>query len=83
MAFEQRDNSGTLFKRENRPTDKHPNYAGSALIGGEKYNVALWRKEGKKGPFLSLSFERVDGQQLDASGRRLPLREELNDTIPL
>jgi len=80
MEFEQRDNSATLFKRE-RKTDKHPHYGGEALIGGTKYNVGLWKKEGAKGTFLSLSFQRADGQQLDASGRRLPLREELNDEI--
>lgn len=56
MAYEQRDNSGTLFKNDKRTTDKHPNATGTALIGGVAYRVSAWTKEGTKGKFQSLSF---------------------------
>lgn len=58
--YEQRDNSGVLFKNDRRENDKHPNAKGSALIDGVEYWVSSWTKEGQKGKFQSLSFERKD-----------------------
>ena len=60
MAFEQRDNSGTLFKNERREKDSHPNATGQAMIDGVMYWVSAWTKEGAKGKFQSLSFKRKD-----------------------
>ena len=60
--FEQRDNSGTLWKNDNRESEKHPNAKGSALIDGVEYWVSAWTKEGQKGKFQSLSFERKDAK---------------------
>lgn len=62
MAYEQRDNSGTLFKNEKRTTDKHPNATGTAMIGGVTYRVSAWTKDGAKGKFQSLSFTPADEQ---------------------
>lgn len=56
--FEQRDNSGVLFKNDRRENDKHPNAKGTALIDGVEYYVSAWTKEGQKSRFQSLSFER-------------------------
>ncbi len=58
--YEQRDNSGTLWKNDRRENDKHPNAKGTALIDGVEYWVSAWTKEGQKGKFQSLSFERKD-----------------------
>ena len=60
--FEQRDNSGTLWKNDHRESEKHPNAKGSALIDGVEYWVSAWTKEGQKGKFQSLSFERKDAK---------------------
>jgi hypothetical protein len=57
MAYEQKDNSGTLFKNDRREKDTHPHATGSALIGGVEYWVSAWTKEGKKGKFQSLAFK--------------------------
>ena len=56
MAFEQRDLSGVLFKNDDKKTEKHPDYQGEALIGGQKYRLSAWIKAGKKGKFMSLAF---------------------------
>ena len=57
MAYEQRDNSGTLFKNDKREKDSHPHATGSAMIGGVEYWVSAWTKEGAKGKFQSLAFK--------------------------
>ncbi len=56
--YEQRDRSGTLWKNDNRTSDKHPNAKGSALIDGVEYWVSAWTKDGQKRKFQSLRFER-------------------------
>ena len=55
MAFEERDMSGALFKREKR-SDKTPDYSGPCMVGGQLLEVAAWIKEGKSGKFMSLKF---------------------------
>ena len=60
MAFEQRDNSGILFKNDKKTEDKHPNATGTAMIDGVMYYVSAWTKDGKNGKFQSLSFKRKD-----------------------
>jgi hypothetical protein len=57
MAFEQRENSGSLFKNERKERDTHADYTGTCLIGGVEYYMNAWLKEGKKGKFFSFSFK--------------------------
>jgi hypothetical protein len=78
--FQQKDNSGTLFKNEDREKETHPHAKGSALIGGVEYWVSAWTKDGKNGKFQSLAFtpkqektagggiKRNAGKQEDDSG---------------
>jgi hypothetical protein len=56
MAYEQRDNSGSLFKNTFKQKDNQPDYTGAGLIDGSEYRVSAWVKEGQKGKFFSLSF---------------------------
>lgn len=80
MAYEQRDNSGILFKNDKREKDSHPNARGTAMIGGVMYEVSAWTKEGKKGKFQSLSFK-VQGQRQDSKPAEsgLPKDDDLSD----
>ena len=65
MTYEQRDNSGILFKNEKKTSDSQPQAKGTAMIGGKNYYVAAWTKEGKKGKFQTLSFTPVAEANVD------------------
>ena len=65
MAYEQKDNTGTLFKNDRREKDTHPHATGTALIDGVEYYVSAWTKEGKKGKFQSLSFKPKEQRRPD------------------
>jgi hypothetical protein len=73
MAWELRDNSGTLFKNSRKTKPTHPNATGTCMIDGKVYEVSAWTKEGNKGPFQSLAFklkEDSDNDYSDDSSRR-------------
>lgn len=57
-SYQPRDNSGTLWKNDRREKETHPHAKGDCIIDGVEYWVSAWTKEGKKGRFQSLSFER-------------------------
>jgi hypothetical protein len=40
MAYEQKDNSGSLFRNDKRETDSQPHAKGSALIEGVEFWVS-------------------------------------------
>lgn len=75
MAYEQRDNSGSLFKNDKRETEKHPNATGKAMIDGKMYWVSAWTKEGASGKFQSLSFKLME----EAGSRVEKRRSEVYD----
>ena len=69
MAYEQRDNSGSLFRNEKKEDgDNKPNMTGKAMIDGVMYFFDAWTKEGQKGRWQSVSFKRMDKQDAAAPG---------------
>ena len=80
MAYQQKENSGSLFKNDRREKDTHPHATGTALIGGVEYWVSAWTKDGKKGKWQSLSFkpkeERVDGKRKFNPSPAAPMQED-------
>ena len=58
MAYEMKPESGSLFKNDQKQTEKHPDDSGSALINGVEYWMNAWikRPQGKK-PYMSFSFK--------------------------
>jgi len=83
VAYEQKDNSGTLFKNDKREKDSHPHAKGSAMIDGIEYWVSAWTKDGSKGKFQSLSFQRKEQRQPERQQQASrPEPRELDDEIP-
>lgn len=79
MAFEQRQNSGSIFKNDRKEKDTHPDGKGSALIDGVEYWVSSWNKVGANGvQFRSLSFQRKEQapvQQARPAQKQAPIQQ--------
>lgn len=59
--FEQRNNSGVLFKNAYKTSDRHPDYTGNAKVDDNEYKIAAWTKTSAKGTrFLSVVFTNKD-----------------------
>jgi hypothetical protein len=85
MSYEQKDNSGSLWKNERKESDSHPNVTGSAVIDGVEYYVDGWTntvqngaKAGQK--YQSLKFKRKDAAK-GAAPSRAPAKK-VDDDIP-
>jgi hypothetical protein len=80
MAFEPKNDSGSLFRNDRRESDSHPEYRGDGIVNGEPVWINAWVKESKKTgkKFFSLSF-RPKQERID---RSRPLSEDLDDAIP-
>lgn len=57
MAYEQRDNSGSLFVNDRKERDNHPDYSGTIMVDGKLYWLSAWEKQGQRGAFFSLSVK--------------------------
>jgi hypothetical protein len=60
MAYEMKDNSGSIFRNDKREKDTHPHATGKCLIDGKLYYISAWTKEGNSGKFQSLSFKAAE-----------------------
>ena len=77
--MEKRDNSGVLFKNENKDNEKKPDYKGSIMVDGNEYWLSAWVKEGKSGKFMGLAVSPKDGQP--PVGKPMPKNLD-DDLIP-
>lgn len=79
--FEQRNNSGALFKNKNKKNDNHPDYTGNAIINGKEMQISAWVKEGKNVKFLSLAFSEPY-EKRDEAPKGTGKVADLDDDIP-
>ena len=55
------NNSGILFKNDKWTEGSNlPRYRGTAVVDGVDYEIASWIKDGKKGKFMTLSFQKKE-----------------------
>jgi len=52
VAYEQRDGDIAIFAERDKGNDKAPDWKGTAIIDGVKYEVAFWSK-GNNGTMLA------------------------------
>lgn len=80
MAYELRDQQGSLFKNDRKTTEAQPHYTGKAMVNGVEMYVSAWVKESASGQkFFSLAFKNKDaGPQKDAPK---PV-DDLDEAIP-
>jgi hypothetical protein len=82
MAYEQKENSGSIFKNQKKEKDTHPNMTGSALIGGVEYWVSAWTKDGNKGKWQSLSFTPKESRIKTPAADKKQRPTDDSDAIP-
>lgn len=82
MAYELKDNSGSLFRNEKREKDTHPHATGTVMVDGVEYWISAWTKDGAKGKFQSLSFKRKEQKSEIPRQAADPRRQDLDDDLP-
>ena len=88
MAYEQRDNSGSVFVNDRKEKDTHPDRTGTAMIDGVMYYVSGWIKDSAKGKFMSLAFKRKEEKKpespmaKDSKSAGSFHNDDMNDDIP-
>lgn len=87
MAFEERDQSGSLFKNDRKERETQPDYTGKAVVNGTPVYVSAWLKESANGKkFMSLGFKnREEGafEPKSSNGDSAPVSasaDKLDDT---
>ena len=67
MAYEMKDNSGSIFKNDKKENEIHPDYRGKMMVDGKEKSVSLWVRESKSGvKYFSMSIQepyKKGGQQ--------------------
>jgi hypothetical protein len=65
MGYEHKENSGSLFRNEQKKSDNHPDYTGKINFKGETLDLSGWIKDTNGKKWLSLSLR--EPRQADAS----------------
>jgi hypothetical protein len=51
--MELKENAVLIFKNDRKNGETHPDYKGEIDVNGQRFDIALWVKEGTKGKFYS------------------------------
>ena len=61
QKFRHNDGRGSLFINSYKDKDTQPDLKGTAMIGGQYYNIAMWKDKTQDGQFKgNLKFELED-----------------------
>ena len=56
--YEQKDNTGSIFKNDRKDNEKQPDYRGTCIVDGVAKDISLWVKTSKKGlKYFSAAFK--------------------------
>ena len=84
MAFEPKDNSGSLFKNTYKEHEKQPDYNGNAIIDGKPKKISAWIREGQKGKWISIAFTDKNDQPKKKPEKKFVFEKasQVDDEIP-
>lgn len=84
MSYETKDYTGRLFKNDKKEKDTHPDYTGTALIGGVEHFMDAWIKRSDSGKtWMSFSFKPKQKQaQPPATPARKVASSVADDDVP-
>jgi hypothetical protein len=78
--FEQKDNTGALFKNPDKTSEKHPDYRGSITVNGVEMWLSAWIKTSAKGvKYMSLALQPKAG---DTFKKTASASADVGDRIP-
>lgn len=83
MAYEPKDNSGSLFKNDKKQPN-HPDYKGSCIVDGVEYWMSAWIKPTKDGTGRWMSFA-FQAKQDKPKQQARPARggfDDMQDDLP-
>ena len=64
MAYEQRDNNGSLFKNDKEGNQARPDYKGKAMVNGRLMYLSAWVKTTQGGQkYMSIAFDAPKDEQ--------------------
>jgi uncharacterized protein (DUF736 family) len=79
MSFELKDGEGSLFKNDKKTQESHPDFNGSARLGGVDYVINGWKNTAKSGlSYLKLSMR----PKKDSTGKQATKpKPDFNDDL--
>ena len=80
MAYETKNNTGSLFPNKNKKEDKHPDYTGKMKVNGQLMDMAGWINDYKDGKYLNLKISEYKPQTNET--REYTTRASDDATIP-
>ena len=80
MAYEMKDNSGSLWKNLKKEKESHADYTGNVMINGTEYWLKGWVNETNDGrKYFGLTFTAKDAPK---EQRTAPAKVHDDDEIP-
>lgn len=81
MAYEQKDNSGAIFKNDKKGNDKAPDYRGKIMVDGKEKEIALWVKKSNSGiSYFSVALKEPYNQAQPES--KSSVNNDIKDDLP-
>ena len=78
MAYEEKDQSGTLFNNDRKQRDSQPDWTGKAIVNGTPVYVSGWNKDGR----ISLAFKNREAGSFEKKDTATKAQAPLDDDLP-